>query len=285
MADTQSIPSAPGPTPPGIVEPFYFGEPPLYGSLHAGKTSDTGIVVCSPVGHEYITFHRAARQIANQVSRGGRPVLRFDYSGTGDSAGDLADARLETWVSDVRRAMDELRRRTAVERLSLVGVRLGASLALLAAAERDDVESIALWDPVISGPAHLKELERDTRRMLRVAHVLPSPPGERRPRRGTRRGDDFELLGFTFPGALVGDLRGLELDAGKLPDCDRILLLETTRAATAPLGAVLRGSDSEVETLTEALPHAWRWSEDITRVQLPHAQVRAVARWIAGGTR
>ena len=68
-----------------------------------------------------------------------------------------------------------------------------------------------------------------------------------------------------------------------VPDVERILLLETTSAATAPLGAALRSAGAELETRTEALQHPWRWSEDITRVQLPHAQVRALARWVIGG--
>ena len=154
----------PAPTPPGIVEPFYFGEASsLYGCLHPGSRSDRGVIVCYPIGHEYITFHRAARQIATQTSRAGLPTLRFDYSGTGDSAGSLGKARLDDWISDVQQAMDELRARTGVEKLSLIGVRLGAALALLASQDRDDIESLALWDPIIWGRGYLRELTQDTR--------------------------------------------------------------------------------------------------------------------------
>jgi pimeloyl-ACP methyl ester carboxylesterase len=268
-------------TPPGVVEPFLFGEPALYGCLHPGTDSLRGVVVCQPFGHEYVTFHRAARQLATQLARGGLPTLRFDYSGTGDSAGRLADARLADWTADVGRAIDSLRERAGVERVALVGVRLGATLALLAARDRSDIEALVLWDPVIWGRAYLRELARDTRRMHRVAHVLPSDPTGDHP--GECGEGDLERLGFVLPAALVDDLAHLALDTST-PACPgRTLLLETTAAASAPLGAVLRGAGCEVESRTEPLADAWRWSEDVTRVQLPHAQVRAVARWLTGG--
>jgi pimeloyl-ACP methyl ester carboxylesterase len=274
VVDPQRAPLA-----PGLVEPFYFGDGALYGCLHPGARDDLGAVICQPFGHEYITFHRAARQLATQVSRAGVPTLRFDYSGCGDSAGGLRQARLADWVHDVGSAVEALRARAAVGRVALVGVRLGASLALLAARERDDLASLVLWDPVIRGRTYLRELGRDARRMRRVAHVTPRDPDAAA---DSGPEGDLELLGFVLAAPLVADLRGLDLDTITPACAPRTLLLETSPAASAPLGALLRGAGCDVDTRTEALPHAWRWSEDITRVQLPHAQVRTVARWLTG---
>lgn len=263
--------SALGSAPAAAVEPFYFGDPPLFGCLHPGGHPRRGVVFCHPFGHEYITLHRAARLLAAQISRTGLPTLRFDYSGTGDSAGQLGDARLEHWVDEIGRATDVLRARTGVERVSLVGVRLGAALALLAAAERDDVESLALWDPVVWGRTYLRQQERDHRRMLRVAHVTPGP----------RDKTVIERLGFRLGPGLEDDLRHLELDAVEPPPTARVLLLESLQAASAPLGARLRATGCNVTTRLDAVPHMWRWSEDITRVQLPHSHIRTLAAWIA----
>jgi pimeloyl-ACP methyl ester carboxylesterase len=44
-----------------------------------------------------------------------------------------------------------------VDRVSLVGLRWGATLAALAARGRDDVDQIVLWDPVVSGAAYLDD--------------------------------------------------------------------------------------------------------------------------------
>jgi len=264
----------PAQTRPAAVEPFYFGEPPLYGCLHPGGGARRGVLICYPFGHEYITIHRAARLLATQTGRAGLPILRFDYSGTGDSAGNLEDARIEHWIRDIGLAADQLRARAAVDRLCLVGIRLGASLAYLAASQRNDIDSLALWDPIIWGRSYLRELKRDTRRMLRVAHV------ERRPQAGH---SDREVLGFPLPERLESDLVELELDTARAPQVERILLVESQRAATAPLGANLRAAGRPVETRTEELRHLWRWNEDITKVQLPHAIVRAIAQWTAKG--
>ena len=159
----------PGGAAPEAVEPFYFGEPRLFGCLHpaadtrgAGPDAPTrtGVVFCHPLGHEYVTLHRAARILASRLARSGLPTLRFDYSGTGDSAGGLEEARLQNWVDDADAAADALRSRTGVERICLVGARLGATLALRAAARRADVESLALWDPVVWGRDYLRQLDR-----------------------------------------------------------------------------------------------------------------------------
>ncbi len=262
----------PGGALPVAVEPFLFGNPALYGCLHPGSSRQRGVVICYPFAHEYITMHRAARQLATQLSRAGLPTLRFDYLGTGDSSGRLREARLDRWVRDVRLAVDELRQRTGVERVCLIGIRLGAALALRAAVGRDDVEALALWDPVIRGQSYLDEMRRDTRRMLRVAHV----------RRGTRKRGQSELVGFAVAPELEDDLRRLELDAGPFPPARRLLLLETRDGGAAPLGAALRAGGRHVDSHTDAYPDLWRWSEDITRLLLPHSQVRAIARWVKG---
>lgn len=263
---------SPAAAPPETVEAFHFGDPELFGCLHHGVDRRHGVVLCHPFGHEYIVLHRAVRILATRIARAAAPVLRFDYSGTGDSAGRLTDARLDRWVADIEAAIEVLRARTGVERVSLVGVRLGADLALEAASRRDDVESLALWDPVIWGRSYLRELRRDHRRMLRIAHVVPGPPDA----------TATERLGFHLAGPLVEDLRRLESDATRPPRVARILLLETRPADAAPLGAALRAAGCDVDSRCDARPDLWRWSEDITRLQLPHSQVRTVARWIAG---
>src|SRR5207249_11329319 len=51
---------------------------------------------------------RGCRQLAARLARLGLDVLRFDYYGTGDSAGQGEDATLHTCIEDVVRATEEL---------------------------------------------------------------------------------------------------------------------------------------------------------------------------------
>ncbi len=57
-----------------------------------------GVVIAPAVGAEYFRSHWAVRRLADQLSRAGFPVLRFDYQGIGDSTGDVSQVgSLATW--------------------------------------------------------------------------------------------------------------------------------------------------------------------------------------------
>ena len=144
------------------MNPFYFGSSarPLFGIYHLpkGPPRSLGVVICPPLGQEYMRTHRALRQLALQLTKVGFHVLRFDYSGTGDSAGADTDASLTSWLDDVATATEELKDTAGIRSVSLAGIRLGATLAYLAGRERQDVESVVLWDPVVEGGSYLKEI-------------------------------------------------------------------------------------------------------------------------------
>lgn len=150
------------------MNPFYFGESasPLFGAFHparaaAGEGEAPAVLLCYPIGSEYLRAHRAFRQLTSLLTRAGCAVLRFDYFGTGDSAGDAEEATAEAWLANVGAAIDELKDAAGVARVSLAGLRFGATLAAVAARDRDDVDAIVLWDPFLSGPACLAAMGID----------------------------------------------------------------------------------------------------------------------------
>ena len=176
------------------MRPLFFGPPdrPLFGWMHdAPAPSRVGALVVSPFGYEAICAHRSLRHLADAIAHAGLPTLRFDHDGAGDSAGDDRDPdRLAAWVKGVHAAIAAL----GVERVCLVGVRLGALVAAIAAAERTDVEAFVAIAPVVSGRAYLRELKMvqgddadaalgfvltpDTRAAIAKVHLakLPRPP-------------------------------------------------------------------------------------------------------------
>ncbi|HEX4353155.1 MAG TPA: alpha/beta fold hydrolase, partial [Polyangiales bacterium] len=180
--------------------PLWFGKTrgELFGMYHSpaadGGRRSLGIVLCNPFGYEAMCTHRAYWHLAEQLSRRGFPVLRFDYHGTGDSSGhDREPARLATWRDDVRRAIDELRRISGCSEVGLVGLRLGANLAMLAAEGRSDVRLLALWAPFFTGKAFLRE-ELAVHK-LRALENMAEPAAAVS---GGRTNGEIEALGFVI---------------------------------------------------------------------------------------
>src|SRR5438132_29140 len=122
------------------IAPVVFGsaDAPLLGILTlpaAGSATDRGVVMCAPLGLENVVYYRQLAVLARMLGDSGRPVLRYDWPGCGDSAGDDGDAdRVEAYVASVDTAVQELRDLTGVRDVDLVGLRIGATLALAAAA-------------------------------------------------------------------------------------------------------------------------------------------------------
>lgn len=148
---------------PGAI-PVYFGSPsrPLFGWLHLPERILSGtpaLVICNPLGYESISAHRSIRHIALAASARGVPALRFDYDGTGDSAGDDKDAdRVNAWIESIRHAVVTLQNYSGVQSVCLLGIRLGATLGLLAAENLPAVTDIVLVSPVVEGRRYLREL-------------------------------------------------------------------------------------------------------------------------------
>jgi len=140
--------------------PFFFGPGgDLFGMFHAtAQPARQAVLMCPPLGQDLIRCHRVYRQLAQSLAASGVAVLRFDYHGTGDSAGDSAEVDWDRCVADTLVAAAELRSRAGVERPVAFGARLGGSIALSASAKTRFAEVIA-WDPVTDGAAYVAVLD------------------------------------------------------------------------------------------------------------------------------
>jgi exosortase A-associated hydrolase 2 len=102
------------------------------------------------------------------AARGVRTVVP-DLYGTGDSAGEFAAARWETWCEDLRRAADWLRERGARE-IDVLLVRLGAALHADAfAGGAVPFRRAVAWQPVARGAETLRQLVRLKNMAARMA--------------------------------------------------------------------------------------------------------------------
>lgn len=161
------------------AQPQYFGprERALFGWLHRpnkGTARRIGVVLCSPSGYEAICTHRAYRHFAEEAAKLGFPALRFDYDGTGNSAGHTLDPdRVAAWIRSIHCAIDTLKELAGVDAVCLFGVRVGVSLASVAAQQRRDVCALIAFAPVVKVKAYLREL-----RALALARPQAAPPAD-----------------------------------------------------------------------------------------------------------
>jgi uncharacterized protein len=144
--------------------PFFFqnGDRSLFGILHepVRAGSRPSFVFCHPFAEEKLWTHRVFVSLARHLAARGHAVLRFDYMGNGDSEGDFSESSLATARADVRCAIDQVRRMTANPGVSLMGLRLGATIASLVAEELSDIQHLILCAPIVDGARYMQELLR-----------------------------------------------------------------------------------------------------------------------------
>jgi len=241
------------------AEPIYFGrgEAPLFGCFHAAREplqAGAALVICQPFGQEYVRCHRLLRVLAATLARSGLPVLRFDYFGCGDSRGESEDATLERCVADVGEAVRFVRGRTRALSVDLLGLRLGASIAMRFAADcRGQIGRMVLWDPVVRGVDFLRSMREQNvsfaKRMKR-AYRRPARPGE------TDGPRDF--VGFRFSEAVVDELNALDLlDIAESPR-GRVLIFDNGEdPAVTALNEHLDTMGARVELERLSSPRIW----------------------------
>lgn len=163
------------------IDPFYFqsGNENLFAVRYTPQLSESearrpAVLICAADGHEYARAHRNLQQLAVQLANAGYEVLRFDYSGCGNSSGENKLATPECWSREITDAASALRQRCKLQQieitsLSIVGVRLGATLAarslqhnqsLEENSHQDSLGHLILWDPVPCGRRYLERLDR-----------------------------------------------------------------------------------------------------------------------------
>jgi uncharacterized protein len=145
--------------------PLFFssGNRALFGVLHrpaAGAVPKPAFVFCHPLVEEKLWTHRVFVSFARQLAASGHPVFRFDFTGNGDSEGNFSDLSMPMLADDLRNAILEARRLTGATDVSLLGLRLGANVAMMAAADAADVRQLILWSPITDGDRYMQELLR-----------------------------------------------------------------------------------------------------------------------------
>ncbi|MBV8462704.1 MAG: alpha/beta hydrolase, partial [Acidimicrobiales bacterium] len=200
--------------PLSVGRPVWFRteERPLFGWLSAPDDERARglVVVCNPLGSECDNAQVAFESLAEDLVAAGAAVLRFDYDGTGDSAGSWTDGdRIGAWKESVCAAV-AFGRATVAGPVVVVGMRMGALLAWDALHDVEGVSALVLWDPCLHGRQFLRE----------QALLLSAAYGEGQPGEGAAEGP-----ATYYEPETAGALTAYDPFADPVPPAPSVLLL------------------------------------------------------------
>ncbi len=242
-----------------------------FGWLHTprGGVGRVAVLICPSLMQDALVSHVSLRLLADKLAEAGYWALRFDYPGTGDSAveGDVEppEGHWKTWQKSINTTADWLRATTGASEIAFCGIRIGATLATLAAAERQDVVGIIQIAPVIRGNSYVRQLLVQSQ--LQTGQPLPA-------------GEDLVFYEFRLSPRTLDEMRTIDLrkvqftgarkvaiypraDSKLVDDCLRVWSgagVQVTRGAWKNLEPLMRQLVIEEDTLAD-------WSDVIEWLQ------------------
>jgi pimeloyl-ACP methyl ester carboxylesterase len=196
--------------------------------------------------------------LAHALAAEGIASLRFDYYGSGDSAGASEEFDWERCLADTAAAAQELRSRSGADYLVMFGTRLGGSVAMSTAAATRAAQVIT-WDPVMDGAAYVAGLDAmqaslrvDTQRFNRVRSEAEVAA---------------QWQGFAISDRLRDQLMSLKPTSPAVPT----LLIDSLPGA--PSNALV-GGRVNVRTLQQPTP--WDDTQRLEMAILSHPLIQAV---------
>ena len=254
--------------PPAMVPVVFDGCRGWFHPAAEAAATGRGVVLCPPFGHDAVCTGRGWRVLADVLAAAGLPALRFDYPGTGDSAGDEAPDSLGAWIASVRAAAEWMRGRAGLREVALCGLRFGADLAAAAAARWPrEASALALLAPIGSG--------RVWRRQL-----LLGAGGEGA---GSGASEWLETGGFRLHRSDL-DAAGRELELGSAlvaADAPRVLVMAPSRLPGPEACARLRNAGIALER--RGFEGLGEFLRDAHLSVVPRAAFAEAARWLREG--
>ncbi|HTH80353.1 MAG TPA: alpha/beta fold hydrolase [Ramlibacter sp.] len=248
---------------------FQSAEGACLGWFHAGASPRRGVavVMCRPLGYEALCSYRTYTQLAQTLSDAGFDVMRFDYHGTGDSAGSDEDPqRVDAWLASIDAAIEQTCRLCGATRIALFGTRFGGTLAVQAAVQRGGVDTLMLWAPCASGRTFVREM-----RAADAARGLASSQA------------GLEGLGTLFTPETLDAMSALDATKAPVAPAKDILIIGRDDVpAVGPLPERFRALGAEV-TYTVWPGYAGMMAEPHEAVLAPQT-LESITNWLASVT-
>lgn len=214
-------------------------------------------ILCLPPLFEEMNLSRAvmARQARYFAARG-LPVCLLDYSGTGDSEGEIDQVNTDIWLEDILTAGQWLLSQ-GVEQLTLWGVRFGGLMQLHFQQQLHQampVKNQLLWKPVIGGKLLVSQFLR-----LKQANSMMQGSAEKvNWRQRIKEGETVEVAGYPINETLLASVEALKADGELLPQSPLSWLELGTEKLTPVIERLTAGWPKQAEQI-RAMPCPAFW--------------------------
>jgi len=256
-----------------------------YPPVNQGK-KNIGVLLLYPIQQEYMRCHWGFKHMAKLLSKQGFPVFKFDYYGTGDSYGESQDFSLEQCLKDIKLAEQEFKLRSGIHSVAIVGLRLGATLAAMYA-NQNSTKQLILWDPVVQGDSHLKELSSLQQQLLKrikenayffsgIKTKQPQPPNE--------------LLGYSISESLYHHIQALDLSQIFNSYDDQHIKQQRTILVTSKVTREIQGLKDQLLSQCSNFSYKivkdnvnWIDLDQYLNSIIPHQSMNQIISFLAGG--
>lgn len=259
----------------GPWQPLWLGEPgqQLYAALHRPGNAEAtrGVLLVPPLLHEQPRSRRFITEVASAFAANGTAAMRFDFFGSGDSAGRCDELRLSMMHDDLRRASAALRSHTGVSRVAVIAWRASALVVWDWMRSGGEASELILWEPMLDGREWLDDLVRAD------AAERCSPERYTGHRPLIADASDGQLMGYAVAPELRDAMAEVSIAPASAPATalwlvDRTALLEShaqrvasSRTAILPDDAPQFGGSTRMDESLFMSPRMEKWTDDLAR--------------------
>lgn len=214
--------------------PFFLTTKPgrrLFCLMHEPSHPLKGaILYCNPPFEEHLHSYRTAVSFARYASRRGWGVMRFSYFGEGESDGIFEEATVSSRVADILAVAGDARRRFQTGLIHLVGLRLGATLALLASQHDQYIPGVVCWAPLLKVADYFHGLLRSNI-ASQLVHWKGVPLNKDALVERLYSGETINLEGYEVGRGLYDEATAIDLTVSPLHSPSKLLILQPVKGS------------------------------------------------------